>query len=92
MAPMGTGRSGCRVICQRLNVLPGAQTLGLQCHSKCPAGRCCSVPWGVLRASSAALFVQMLPGSIQEAAVLPWAVVGKGHRGDGKGWETVKDI
>lgn len=78
-------------------MLPGAQTLGLQCHSKCPAGRCCSVPRDVLRASSAALFVQVLPGCIQgtavlETAVLPWAVAGQGEREDGKGWETLKDI
>lgn len=91
------GRSDCRVICQRLNVLPGAQTLGLQCHMKCPAGRCCSVPRDVLRASSVALFVQVLPSCLQgtvvlETAVLPQAVAGQGEVGDGKGWETVKDI
>lgn len=86
---MGTGQIGLQVICQRLNVLPGAQTLGLQCHSKCPAGKCCSVPRDVLRASSAALFVQMLPSCFQgpaalETAVLPWAVAGQEERGDGK--------
>lgn len=64
------GRSDCRVICQRLNVLPGAQTLGLQCHMKCPAGRCCSVPRDVLRASSVALFVQVLPSCLQGTVVL----------------------
>lgn len=97
MAHMGTGEIRLQGYMPEVERAPQSPDSGAPVSHEVPSREVLLCPQGCSESQQCGSVCpsasQLPPGTVVlETAVLPQAVAGQGEVGDGKGWETVKDV